>query len=56
METTKQSRSDDPKQARSTTVVLSELLFKGAREMTIEHDGSLYSLRITKNNKLILTK
>jgi hemin uptake protein HemP len=34
----------------------SELLFGAQREITIEHAGSLYRLRITQNTKLILTK
>jgi Hemin uptake protein hemP len=34
----------------------SELLFGAQREIVIEHAGSLYRLRITQNNKLILTK
>jgi hemin uptake protein HemP len=31
-------------------------LFGARREILIEHAGSLYHLRITQNNKLILTK
>lgn len=34
----------------------SESLLKGARELLIEHQGELYRLRLTGNNKLILTK
>ena len=34
----------------------SEALFRGAREMPIEHRGKRYSLRITRSGKLILTK
>ena len=30
-------------------------LFRGARELVIDHDGRLYQLRITQNGKLILT-
>ena len=33
----------------------SQDLFKGARELVIDHDGRLYQLRITQNGKLILT-
>ncbi len=36
--------------------VASELLFQGARELLIEHQGETYRLRITRNEKLILTK
>ena len=31
-------------------------LFSGVREIIILHDGVKYRLRITSNNKLILTK
>lgn len=34
----------------------SETLFGGASEIRIEHRGERYSLRITRNGKLILTK
>jgi hemin uptake protein HemP len=35
--------------------VRSEDLFRGVREIVIEHDGRQYQLRITQNGKLILT-
>jgi hemin uptake protein HemP len=31
-------------------------LFGGNRVLRIEHDGEIYTLRLTRNNKLILTK
>jgi hemin uptake protein HemP len=31
-------------------------LFRGARELVISHNGERYSLRVTRNDKLILTK
>jgi hemin uptake protein HemP len=31
-------------------------LFRGARELVITHNGERYSLRVTRNEKLILTK
>ena len=34
----------------------SEILFKGQSCIFIEHNGELYTLRITSNDKLILTK
>lgn len=34
----------------------SESLLRGSRELLIEHQGELYRLRLTGNNKLILTK
>ena len=36
--------------------VTSERLFAGARELTIQHAGDSYLLRITNQGKLILTK
>lgn len=39
-----------------TKIVASEDLFAGATAIAIVHDGSTYTLRITKQNKLILTK
>jgi len=37
------------------TITSSEL-FDGLHEIVILHDGLVYRLRITSNNKLILTK
>ena len=34
----------------------SKVLFGGRKEIVILHDGEEYRLRITRNNKLILTK
>lgn len=31
-------------------------LFKGAKQLRIEHEGEIYTLRITSKGKLILTK
>ena len=31
-------------------------LFRGTREVRLRHDGQEYRLRLTKRNKLILTK
>lgn len=36
--------------------VASERLLNGARELVILHDGCEYVLRLTRQNKLILTK
>ncbi|MDO9384812.1 MAG: hemin uptake protein HemP [Hyphomicrobiaceae bacterium] len=33
-----------------------EQLFAGARELTIEHNGEIYRLRITAKGGLLLTK
>nr|WP_244523180.1 hemin uptake protein HemP [Aquamicrobium aerolatum] len=37
-------------------VVASESLFRGAHEIGIEHEGSMYRLKITRQGKLILNK
>ncbi|MDZ4097983.1 MAG: hemin uptake protein HemP [Methylophilaceae bacterium] len=42
-----------------TTEILrwtTKVLFAGARKIVIEHDGVEYSLRLTSQDKLILTK
>jgi hemin uptake protein HemP len=36
--------------------VASELLLAGGRELVIQHQGGEYHLRLTRNDKLILTK
>jgi hemin uptake protein HemP len=33
-----------------------QCLFQGGREILIDHNNEIYRLRITKNDKLILTK
>lgn len=47
--------------ARQSTIdapaeVSSQTLFGGRRVLNIEHEGQRYTLRITSNRKLILTK
>jgi len=37
-------------------VLASATLFAGRKEVVIQHDGHDYRLRITRQNKLILTK
>jgi hemin uptake protein HemP len=44
------------KRSGSPPVVIAEELFRGKREVVIEHDGVRYRLRITRRNKLILQK
>jgi hemin uptake protein HemP len=39
-----------------TDVVVAGSVFGNRRELLIAHAGSFYRLRITQNNKLILTK
>ena len=41
---------------RMTRVVTSESLFRGTHEIGIEHEGSMYRLKITRQGKLILNK
>lgn len=42
--------------AEAVRVISSQRLMDGARELRIEHAGSEYRLRVTRNDKLILTK
>jgi len=44
------------KRPESLPIVVAEELFRGKREVVIEHDGVRYRLRITRRNKLILQK
>ena len=37
-------------------LIQSPQLFQGRKEILISHEGQLYRLRITRQNKLILTK
>lgn len=41
---------------RTVRVVTSEALFRGTHEIGIEHAGSMYRLKITRQGKLILNK
>jgi hemin uptake protein HemP len=36
--------------------ISSQMLLDGARELVIQHQGGEYPLRLTRNDKLILTK
>ncbi|MCJ2046202.1 hemin uptake protein HemP [Methylobacterium sp. J-078] len=42
--------------AGATAQISSQSLLRGQREITILHGGDRYRLRITANDKLILTK
>jgi hemin uptake protein HemP len=42
--------------AGTIPVFSSAALFKGTQEIAIEHQGSIYRLRITRQGKLILNK
>ena len=53
--------SDDERSASRTITVIgdrisSRELFASGRQITIEHGSEIYSLRLTSQNKLILTK
>ena len=52
------ARQMDPsaQQARASSSIPAQLLFQGGQEILIDHKGEAYRLRITKNDKLILTK
>lgn len=45
-----------PRKETSIPCLDSRDLFAGQREVLIQHEGQLYRLRITQQNKLILTK
>lgn len=60
-----QQQSWEPKTARQgeaektqpdVRTLRSQDLFHGARELTIDHHGALYRLKITRQGKLILNK
>jgi len=42
--------------AHAPRAITSQSLLDGARELVIEHQGHEYHLRLTRNDKLILTK
>jgi hemin uptake protein HemP len=48
----KPARKDDP----PARPIVAHELFAGRREVSIEFRGDVYRLRITRNDKLILTK
>ncbi len=45
-----------PSFARTVRRMASQRLLAGGRELVIEHHGNEYHLRVTRNDKLILTK
>ena len=53
--------TDDPRGQRKATeerprIITSADLFQGSKELLITHAGELYRLRLTRNDKLILSK
>jgi hemin uptake protein HemP len=52
-------RPSSPRAAETAPIVRrisSQSLLDGERELVIQHQGSEYHLRLTRNDKLILTK
>lgn len=47
---------DDDRPVETVPVIDSHRLFEQGPEVAIRHKGQLYRLRITRNDKLILTK
>jgi hemin uptake protein HemP len=45
-----------PARVDATRRIASQRLLEGSRELVIEHQGNEYHLRLTRNDKLILTK
>lgn len=58
--TTDNQSEDSPRLQKSASeslpVIKSENLIENGREVGIEHEGSIYRLKITKQGKLILNK
>ena len=50
------SPNETSQRAHPSDIVPADRLFKGTQEVLIGHNGETYRLRITKNDKLILTK
>ena len=51
------SWSPDPAQPPAPPrAVTSEALLQGSRRLTIAHGGEVYTLHLTRQNKLLLTK
>jgi hemin uptake protein HemP len=46
----------DAKDAQAPRLLEAQQLFRGEREIWIEHAGTRYRLRITRRNRLILQK
>ncbi|MBU6246380.1 MAG: hemin uptake protein HemP [Xanthomonadaceae bacterium] len=47
---------DLPREMPGSPSISSDLLLQGARELVIRHQGGEYHLRLTRNDKLILTR
>jgi len=55
-ETDSPSKKYENETARSSIAISSAKLLGKSKKMTISHNEEIYTLRITANNKLILTK
>ncbi|MCD2172086.1 hemin uptake protein HemP [Rhizobium sp. C4] len=55
-DTTLPERDDRSVTPQRATAYSTAALFRGAREIEIEHNGEIYRLRITRQGKLILNK
>ena len=53
---TSRAAQDVPAAIGDTRVMTSEQLFAGQNAVAIRHNGALYTLRVTRFGKLILTK
>jgi hemin uptake protein HemP len=51
-----ETSQDDQPHVPKPAVIEADDLFRGTREVWIEHAGVCYRLRITRRNKLILQK
>ncbi len=49
------SKADTPSSLPGARLNSSEM-FRGRKEIQIEHEGEIYRLRVTRSGKLILTK
>ena len=56
MKSSDSQKPNSPNNQAPSSVLTSKELLGERRELIILHEGELYRLRITKNNKLILTK
>ena len=50
------SPSREPRRIQGSPTLDSGVLFAGCSEVAIAHAGEIYRLRLTRQNKLILTK
>jgi hemin uptake protein HemP len=55
-ETTERQKAGSEPQPAAPPAIDARALFRGAREVWIEHAGERYRLRITRRNKLLLQK